>query len=148
MPAALPSERRSPPVANTPAVDEPASTTRSPHGGEPFSAFRDPLIILLSGEARLRPIVMTSLAFIVGILPPTWATGAGGASRNSIGTAVFGGMPVSTVPNLLFVPVIYVVIASIRARFTRDVRATPANGTNGHAAGSAVAEVPAGPVRG
>ena len=69
-----------------------------------------------AAETRLRPILMTSLAFIFGILPLTWATGAGSASRNSLGTAVFGGMIVSTALNLLFVPVIYVVIASIRER--------------------------------
>ena len=55
------------------------------------------------------------------ILPLTWASGAGSASRNSLGTAVFGGMIVSTALNLLFVPVIYVVIASIRSRFARPV---------------------------
>jgi hydrophobic/amphiphilic exporter-1 (mainly G- bacteria), HAE1 family len=69
-----------------------------------------------AAETRLRPIIMTSLAFIFGILPLTWATGAGSASRNSLGTAVLGGMIVSTALNLLFVPVIYVVIASIRER--------------------------------
>jgi hydrophobic/amphiphilic exporter-1 (mainly G- bacteria), HAE1 family len=74
-----------------------------------------------AAETRLRPIIMTSLAFIFGILPLTWASGAGSASRNSLGTAVFGGMIVSTALNLLFVPVIYVVIASIRSRFARPV---------------------------
>lgn len=69
-----------------------------------------------AAETRLRPIIMTSLAFILGILPLTWASGAGSASRNSLGTAVFGGMLVSTALNLLFVPVIYVVIASIHDR--------------------------------
>jgi hydrophobic/amphiphilic exporter-1 (mainly G- bacteria), HAE1 family len=72
-----------------------------------------------AAETRLRPIIMTSLAFIFGILPLTWATGAGSASRNSLGTAVFGGMIVSTVLNLVFVPVIYVLMAEIRARFAR-----------------------------
>jgi HAE1 family hydrophobic/amphiphilic exporter-1 len=76
--------------------------------------------VALAAETRLRPIIMTSLAFVFGILPLTWATGAGSTSRISLGTAVFGGMIVSTVLNLLFVPVIYVVLASIRSRITRN----------------------------
>jgi hydrophobic/amphiphilic exporter-1 (mainly G- bacteria), HAE1 family len=88
-----------------------------------------------AAETRLRPIIMTSLAFIFGILPLTWATGAGSASRNSLGTAVFGGMIVSTALNLLFVPVIYVVIASIRERLTPPARPVPtiANDVQGRA---------------
>jgi HAE1 family hydrophobic/amphiphilic exporter-1 len=78
-----------------------------------------------AAETRLRPIIMTSLAFIFGILPLTWASGAGSASRNSLGTAVFGGMIVSTALNLLFVPVIYVVIASIRERLAGPSTARP-----------------------
>jgi HAE1 family hydrophobic/amphiphilic exporter-1 len=69
-----------------------------------------------AAETRLRPIIMTSLAFIFGILPLVWATGAGSASRNSLGTAVFGGMIVSTVLNLIFVPVIYVLVEALRER--------------------------------
>ena len=62
---------------------------------------------------------MTSLAFIFGILPLTWASGAGSASRNSLGTAVFGGMVVSTALNLFFVPVIYVAVGALRERVGR-----------------------------
>jgi HAE1 family hydrophobic/amphiphilic exporter-1 len=80
-----------------------------------------------AAETRLRPILMTSLAFIFGILPLTWATGAGSVSRNSLGTAVFGGMLVSTLLNLIFVPVIYVLIESLRERFSRH----RGSGTNG-----------------
>ncbi len=69
-----------------------------------------------AAEIRLRPIIMTSLAFILGISPLVFATGAGSASRNSLGTAVFGGMLVSTVLNLVFVPVLYLVLSSIRER--------------------------------
>ena len=71
-----------------------------------------------AAETRLRPIIMTSLAFIFGIVPLTWASGAGSASRNSLGTAVFGGMVVSTALNLFFVPVIYVAVGALRARFS------------------------------
>jgi HAE1 family hydrophobic/amphiphilic exporter-1 len=84
-----------------------------------------PAAVARAAEIRLRPIIMTSLAFIFGILPLTWATGAGSSSRNSLGTAVFGGMIVSTVLNLIFVPVIYVVIAALRERIAGP--AAPAN---------------------
>ncbi len=69
-----------------------------------------------AAETRLRPILMTSLAFIFGILPLATASGVGSASRNSLGTAVLGGMIVSTVLNLIFVPVLYVLIDALRAR--------------------------------
>jgi HAE1 family hydrophobic/amphiphilic exporter-1 len=69
-----------------------------------------------AAETRLRPILMTSLAFIFGILPLVVASGAGSASRHSLGTPVFGGMILSTVLNLVLVPVIYVVISNLRDR--------------------------------
>ncbi|HYZ15220.1 MAG TPA: efflux RND transporter permease subunit [Candidatus Acidoferrum sp.] len=69
-----------------------------------------------AAETRLRPIIMTSLAFIFGILPLAFATGAGSASRASLGTAVLGGMIVSTALNLVFVPVIYVAVTALRER--------------------------------
>lgn len=59
---------------------------------------------------RFRPILMTSLAFVFGILPLVFATGAGAHSRQSLGTAVCGGMVLSTVLSLYVVPVIYVVV--------------------------------------
>lgn len=65
---------------------------------------------------RFRPILMTSLAFILGIFPLVIAEGAGSAARHSMGTAVFGGMLVSTVLNLFVIPVIYVLMASLRDR--------------------------------
>jgi hydrophobic/amphiphilic exporter-1 (mainly G- bacteria), HAE1 family len=66
-----------------------------------------------AAEIRLRPILMTSLAFIMGILPLVYATGAGAASRQSLGTAVCGGMVLSSVLSLYIVPVIYVTVARI-----------------------------------
>lgn len=65
---------------------------------------------------RFRPILMTSLAFILGILPLVIASGAGSAARHSMGTAVFGGMLVSTVLNLFVIPVLYVLMASLREK--------------------------------
>lgn len=67
-----------------------------------------------AAEIRLRPILMTSLAFIMGILPLVFATGAGAGSRHSLGTAVCGGMILSTVLSVYMVPVIYVLVSSIR----------------------------------
>ena len=63
---------------------------------------------------RLRPILMTALAFILGVVPLVLASGAGANSRHSLGTAVFGGMIVSTVLSLAVVPVMYVVIERLR----------------------------------
>jgi hydrophobic/amphiphilic exporter-1 (mainly G- bacteria), HAE1 family len=63
---------------------------------------------------RLRPILMTSLAFILGVVPLVLATGAGENGRHSVGTTVFGGMIMSTVLNLFFIPVLYLIIESWR----------------------------------
>jgi HAE1 family hydrophobic/amphiphilic exporter-1 len=70
-----------------------------------------------AARIRLRPILMTSLAFILGVLPLVVATGAGQVARRSIGTAVAGGMFLSTFLNVLFIPVLYVVVQTIRERF-------------------------------
>ena len=69
-----------------------------------------------AGRIRLRPILMTSLAFILGVLPLAVATGAGQEARHSVGTAVAGGMLVSTFLNIVFIPVLYVVIETVRER--------------------------------
>ncbi len=67
-----------------------------------------------SATIRLRPILMTSLAFILGVVPLVFATGAGENGRHSVGTTVFGGMIMSTVLNLLFIPVLYLIIEGWR----------------------------------
>ena len=66
-----------------------------------------------SARIRLRPILMTSLAFILGVLPLATATGAGAGARTSVGTAVIGGMLASTFLSILFIPLLYVVIRSL-----------------------------------
>ena len=91
-----------------------------------------------AAQTRLRPILMTSLAFILATVPLVFASGAGAASRRSLGTAVFGGMILSTVLNLFVVPVVYVALAGLRARFARRKRAPAAAATNGHAPAGAV----------
>jgi HAE1 family hydrophobic/amphiphilic exporter-1 len=61
-----------------------------------------------AARLRFRPILMTSFAFILGVVPLVWATGAGAASRQSVGTVVFGGMLSSTLLAVFFVPVFFV----------------------------------------
>jgi HAE1 family hydrophobic/amphiphilic exporter-1 len=63
---------------------------------------------------RLRPILMTSLAFILGVVPLVVASGAGENGRHSVGTTVFGGMIMSTFLNLFFIPVLYLIIEGWR----------------------------------
>jgi multidrug efflux pump subunit AcrB len=67
-----------------------------------------------AGRLRLRPILMTAFAFIFGVLPLMFASGAGAASRQSLGTAVFGGMVAATALTLVFVPVFYALIERAR----------------------------------
>jgi HAE1 family hydrophobic/amphiphilic exporter-1 len=63
-----------------------------------------------AARLRLRPILMTSIAFILGVLPLVFASGAGAAGRHSVGTTVFGGMIVSTFLNLFIIPVLYILV--------------------------------------
>jgi HAE1 family hydrophobic/amphiphilic exporter-1 len=84
-----------------------------------------------AAELRLRPILMTSIAFILGVLPLYFATGAGANGRHSVGTAVVGGMVLSTVLNLAFIPVLYVLLKSFLESFSK--RTPPAAGEgSGH----------------
>ena len=66
-----------------------------------------------AARIRLRPILMTSLAFILGVVPLVLAQGAGRAGRVSVGTTVFGGMIAATTLNLVFIPVLYVIVRSV-----------------------------------
>ena len=66
-----------------------------------------------AAELRLRPILMTSVAFILGVLPLYFASGAGKLGRHSVGTAIVGGMLFSTVLNLFFIPVLYVIVKGV-----------------------------------
>jgi multidrug efflux pump len=72
---------------------------------------------LEAARLRLRPILMTSFAFILGVVPLMIASGAGAASKQSVGTAVFGGMIAATVLTTLAVPAFYVLIQGIAERF-------------------------------
>ncbi len=77
---------------------------------------------LAAARLRFRPIVMTSMAFILGVVPLVVASGAGAASRHSIGTGVFGGMLAATFLAIFFVPLFFVVI---RTRLDRGGRSFP-----------------------
>lgn len=69
---------------------------------------------------RLRAILMTVFSFLLGILPLVFASGAGAASRQSLGTAVFGGMLLSTILTFLLTPVLFVVLERLKAKFTKE----------------------------
>jgi len=62
---------------------------------------------------RLRPIIMTSLAFILGVVPLTIASGAGAGSQHAIGTGVIGGMISATVLAIFWVPLFFVAVSSL-----------------------------------
>jgi HAE1 family hydrophobic/amphiphilic exporter-1 len=63
-----------------------------------------------AARLRFRPILMTAFSFILGVIPLVIASGAGAASRRSLGTAVFGGMLVATVAGVFLIPVLYVLV--------------------------------------
>lgn len=78
---------------------------------------------------RLRPILMTSLAFMLGVLPLAISTGAGANSRHAIGTGVFGGMLSATVLAIFFIPLFFVVIIRIfRTRQAKQSAILPQEG--------------------
>jgi multidrug efflux pump len=74
--------------------------------------------VLQAVKLRLRPILMTSMAFVLGVMPLVFSTGAGSASQNAIGTGVAGGMISGTVLAIFLVPVFYVVVRKVVGRFT------------------------------
>ena len=73
-----------------------------------------------AGRIRLRPIIMTAFATIIGVLPIALGLGAGSASRRPLGYAIVGGLFFSTILTLFLVPVVYVLIDNMRARFRGD----------------------------
>jgi multidrug efflux pump len=70
--------------------------------------------VLEAAKVRLRPIIMTSLAFTLGVIPLAISSGAGAASRHSIGTGVIGGMLAATFLAILFIPLFYILVSKIR----------------------------------
>jgi multidrug efflux pump len=92
------------------------------HGKSAFDA------ALEAARLRLRPILMTSLSFILGAMPLVLASGAGAASRHSIGTGIIGGMVGATSLALFFVPLFYYLITTMRERMLKK-SATTENGS-------------------
>jgi multidrug efflux pump len=72
-----------------------------------------------AAQMRMRPIVMTSMAFVLGVLPLALANGAGSASQNAIGTGVIGGMLTSTFVATFLIPMFYVVVVNKLGRHAR-----------------------------
>lgn len=83
-----------------------------------------------AAELRLRPILMTSFAFILGVMPLVFAHGAGENGRHSVGTSIVGGMLLSTILNLFFIPVLYVLLQTLLGASGR--------GTKPHVEGASV----------
>ena len=75
-----------------------------------------------AAEIRLRPVVMTAFAFILGVLPLVVARGAGAAARRSLGTTVFGGMLVATLLSLVLVPALFVIVQGAAESVGRALR--------------------------
>ncbi|MBM0106039.1 multidrug efflux RND transporter permease subunit [Steroidobacter sp. S1-65] len=88
------------------------------HGKAPLEATMNAV------KLRLRPIVMTSLAFILGMVPLVVSSGAGAASRIAVGTGVMGGMIAATILGVFFIPLLYM---SVRRWIARNPRRPPAS---------------------
>ncbi len=73
-----------------------------------------------AAKLRFRPIIMTSMAFVMGVVPLVVATGAGAAGRQSIGTGVFGGMLAATFLAILFVPLFFTLVRKLSQRVSRQ----------------------------
>jgi HAE1 family hydrophobic/amphiphilic exporter-1 len=77
---------------------------------------------LEASRRRFRPILMTSFAFILGVVPLITSSGAGAAARKSIGITVFSGMLASTILAVTLVPVFYVLVAQWQARMSGRIK--------------------------
>lgn len=101
------------------SCDRDKDSTKAPHrcrkGGEEIIRSA-----IDAARTRLRSILMTAFAFILGVVPLVFAGGAGANSRHSLGTAVFGGMIASTFLSLIVVPVFYVLIEKLRGRRVKE----------------------------
>ena len=96
-----------------------------------------------AAQTRLRPILMTSFAFILGVLPLVLAEGAGAEMRQSLGAAVFFGMIGVTVFGLLFTPVFYVICRGLASRIPQRPSAPSVTPTTGAPSDDAIHSTPA-----
>jgi multidrug efflux pump subunit AcrB len=103
---------------------------------------------IAAAKLRLRPILMTSFAFILGVLPLAVASGAGAASRVSMGVTVCAGMAVATAFGVFIIPVLFVAVAKVAHRLRRGRTPAPAKGEQApppKGGGSAPRATPAAP---
>ena len=98
---------------------------------------------LEAARLRFRPIIMTSLAFILGVLPLAYSTGAGAAARRSVGTGVMGGMLAATFLAIFFVPMFFKVITARKLREPRSTAELQAEALQVHRASSRHDEIEA-----
>ena len=89
---------------------------------------------LEGARLRFRPIIMTSLAFILGVLPLAFSSGAGSAARRSVGTGVMGGMLAATFLAVFFVPMFYKIVTARKLREQRSTEEILAEGARAHEA--------------
>ena len=82
-----------------------------------------------AARLRFRPLLMTALSFVLGVLPLVVASGAGSASRRSLGTAVFGGMVLSTIVGVFLIPVFFVLVQRLRDRSSKEPLPAPTSAT-------------------
>ena len=88
---------------------------------------------LEAARLRFRPIIMTSLAFILGVLPLAFSSGAGAGARRSVGTGVMGGMLAATFLAIFFVPMFFRIITARRLREQRSTEEIEAEAQHEHA---------------
>ncbi|WP_313459025.1 efflux RND transporter permease subunit, partial [Achromobacter sp.] len=86
---------------------------------------------LVAASMRLRPILMTSLAFILGVLPLVLGSGAGAGAQHALGTAVIGGMLSGTILAIFYVPLFFVLVCGLIKRKPTPDTALPANDSQG-----------------
>jgi HAE1 family hydrophobic/amphiphilic exporter-1 len=72
--------------------------------------------VIEASRLRLRPILMTSFAFVVGLLPLTWATGGSALGNRSIGTGAVGGMLTGVLLGVFIIPVLFVIFQALQER--------------------------------
>ena len=89
-----------------------------------------------AGDIRFRPIMMTALAFIFGVMPMLFATGAGAASRIALGTAVVFGMAVNAIVGTLFVPGFWELLETFREKYLSKIFAS-SDSVDGASSGNA-----------
>ena len=80
---------------------------------------------LEASKLRLRPILMTSFAFIVGLLPLTWAKGGSALGNRSIGTSAMGGMLTGVILGVFIIPVLFVIFQYLQEKISRKEKPEP-----------------------